>query len=223
MNKIKRIKENVFIFLCFIFFIPTGLISQNIDSSMSFLGIKCGYANTYSDSKIREHPSFDIFYEIPVFSRLYLKIQAEYFETNRHGLWYILEHQGTLYSALTPFVWQSSSLGLGIVYPIYHEIRVGAGASINLITVKELKYTKENPFIIDENEHVILQYKQEYNLTILRSGVCAMADYNLRLFKNLFLVAELQYKYGFIGKKFLVTKINTTTTYTIYTGLKYSF
>jgi len=187
------------------------------------MGILSGFARTYSDSKIGNHISYNIFCEFPVFYDFFIRIQAEYFETSKHGLWYTLEHQGILYNALTPFIWQDRSIGAGLTYPIIDELSISAGVSAEIITVKWIKYTAENPFIIDESENVILWFKNENDRTLIRPGIFLSTNYNLHLFNQFYLMTGLQYKICFIDKKYGNISSDTRNTYGLFAGVKYRF
>jgi hypothetical protein len=201
---------------------PVLLLSQD-NTPHTLIGIKGGYSNTYSDEKIGAHPAAGLLFEIPVDQDFAIQLNLEYFETNKNsnGIWKSLDYRGTTYKALTPYIWQDISLGLNSLYAVFDRIRIGLGMSLDGTTEKKTRYTKENPFYIDDNDNIILKYKEDLESSKLHYGILFLADYSYNIYSRFHLFSEFQYKLTFVGKEHSDNYFNSMNMFTFFLGIKY--
>jgi len=186
-------------FLVLCFSLGEKVIAQQ-ESPQYSIGFEIGYATASGNFHIGTHAFYGAYLERVVSARVHLTFGAEYFQNVTNGVWASLEHRGTLYTAITPYIWRNFAVRIGVKYSVFDWLRIGGGVSGDMITTRRVTYAYQNPFVIDyPNENVSLEGESSRMEYFLRPSVYLDFDFPYRLTQRVSMYLGGELSLTFLG------------------------
>lgn len=210
---------------CFVSVAP-ALAQQTPDRSNSLfpsIGFSAGYAYTYSDERIAEHPVFAVFSELPVSKASVLRIASEYFQTKKN-LWpYQIVQQGVTYESQQPFEWKNLSLNVSAIFRVTEKSSVGGGVGIEWIRSYRVVYWPD--FVVDPGTNQIMseQFKRyDIKNEFFRPSLHLLAQSEWEMGPKVVIVPAVFWKLSFVGEQLRgQTPLNSHNSFGAALGLKF--
>jgi hypothetical protein len=217
-------RRNFLIVICIaalFLFVQGQAIAQQDLAQYSF-GLKFGYADDPWNTHIGWHAAFAGFVEHSVTTKTSLIVEAEYFQKITNGVWSSLEHRGTLYTAMIPYIWQSFAVGVGMKYSVLDWLRMGGGISGDMIITRRAAYADTSQFVIDyPNENVSFVGESNHTTVFLRPSAYLVFDVHHRFSEQVSSFFEGRFSATFLGPGVPDNNYLITGIYGISIGLVY--
>lgn len=164
------------------------------------IGLKCGYASDPWSMQIGDHVVYGVFVERRLTMKISLTIDATYFQNATDSVWATLEHRGSVYTAMTPYIWQNIAVGVGAKYSLLSQLRAGGGVAVNTIITRRATYAKSDPFMIDYPEENV-SFEGEKNCTniFVRPSAFLTTDFSFALAQSVLAILEGKFTADFLG------------------------
>jgi hypothetical protein len=193
-------------------------------SSVSSVGLRLAYADTYVDEQIRGHAELTAMTDLFLAEGTTFKVQVGYFQTNYSSPWVDFEYKGTTYRALRSQAWRNWAVGGAFTRQVSSLARLGVGLGIDVIEVRRVSYKSDFLFWVHFYEDKV--YPVTSNIvddkeTLARPFFFSVGDLEWKIHSKFSAVAELQYKLSFVGKKYGHTPLNSQNTYSVGLGINY--
>ncbi|MBI3585751.1 MAG: hypothetical protein HY088_01315 [Ignavibacteriales bacterium] len=215
-------------FIVALLFVSSVLKAQQgeneLSVSVSGVGFRIGYANTYNSSKINDHIVLSAFTDIALGKEFLLNIRGEYFRTQNQFWTVTFQDPQGINVVQGPFSWSNVTLGVGLLERLSSISAVGAGVGLEWITVHDVRivgtsFTQNNA---SSNEGMLNLGRQvSRDESIICPSLYFMTTMSWPMPGGVVIGTEFQYKFNFVGKYYGHSAINSINTFGASFGVKY--